>query len=186
MEENIPVQAPRRVSFANQYVRATMDIAADWSTVYVRGSILNPTNYDFREVIASNGPDRMVNYSGSGLPFPCSGVAFDGTPNYIEVGLSGDFEKVFSYPNSFYAEDRFDKITPSIFVRLFKEGQEPIFVRMTLPEPVPQQVRTLTHRDNRYRLGSEFYSAKTDIIGVKSAYDTMIGLRNVKIYGNLA
>lgn len=188
MQQNFPVKAPHRVQISNEYVRATLDIREDWATVLVRGSVVSPSSYAKMELIASNPIDRMTTYTGSGLPFPCAGMAFDGTPNYVEIGPSGSFEKVFAYPNAFYAQDAFEKIPPSVFVRLYYKNEqlEPVYVRMELPEPVPTQVRTLTHRQNRYKLGPDFYGAKTDLIGVRGAHDTMVALRNAKIYHELA
>lgn len=178
------------VSFRNEYLSCTMTISDDFQTIQLNGAVSNPSKYQFIEIIASNSIDRFTNYSGSGLPFPCANIAFDGTPNIITIDPNsfGTFQGIFSYPNSFYSQDAFEKIKPSIFARLFpkEENTEPIFVRMELPEMVPLQVRTLTHRENRAKLGPEFYSQKTDLIGVRSAYDTMLALKQLKIYNQLA
>jgi hypothetical protein len=186
--QNLPVFAPKRIHIANKYVNCTMDIIEDWASVSIHGSVKNPSPFAKMELIAASPIDRMTNYSGSGLPFPCAAIAMDGTPNYKEIGSNGSFSAVFAYPNAFYAQDAFEKIPPSIFVRLFFKDteKEPLFIRMELPEPTPTQVRTLTHRPNRYNMGPAFYSTKTDVIGVKGAYDTMLALRDAKIYRELA
>ncbi len=186
--QNIPVSAPYSVTIANEYVRSTMDIAKDWNTVRVQGTVVNPSKYAKMELLAANPIDRMTNYSGSGLPFPCAGVAMDGTRNYVSIGSDGSFDVVFTYPNAFYAQDAWEKIPPSVFVRLFTRDPEvdPVYVRMELPEPTPTQVRTLTHRPNHYKMGPAFYSTKADVIGVRGAYDTMLALRDAKIYRELA
>lgn len=169
--------------FENQYVTAQMQITES-GAVQIRGRVANRGAYDHAEIIAPAPIDRMTNYSGSGLPFPCAAIAFENTPNRIVVGPNGTFDGVFAYPNSYYTEDAFRKVPPSVFAILHRDGSEPIHVRMELPEPVPLTVRTLTHRP--LRTDPEFYRIKEDLIGVRGAEATMRALNDVKVYNGLA
>lgn len=173
------------LTFSNEYVACTMVITESGS-VQLQGRIHNRSAYKTVEVVAPAPANRMMNYSGSGLPFPCAEIAFENTPNRLLVGEGGQFQATFAYPNSYYTHDAFNKIVSSVFVVLHphKANVEPIVVRMELPEQVPLTVRTLTHRPKR--VGPEFYTLKQDIIGVRGAEDTMRALSEVKVYMGLA
>lgn len=173
------------LSFNNQYVACTMVITESGS-IRLQGRVNNRAAYQAVEIVAPAPIDRMTNYSGSGLPFPCAAIAFDNTPNRILVGESGQFQGVFAYPNSYYTNDAFNKVVSSVFAILYPKdvNEEPIVVRMELPEQVPLTVRTLTHRPKR--VDPEFYRLKEDIIGVRGAEATMRALANVKVYMGLA
>lgn len=170
--------------FENQYVSCVVHITESGS-LQLSGSIANMGAYIGVEIVAPAPIDRMMNYSGSGLPFPCAEIAFENTPNRFEVNESGKFAATFAYPNSYYTNDAFKKVVSSIFAVLHpKNNQDPIVVRMELPEQVPLTVRSLTHRPKR--TDPEFYRLKTDIIGVRGAEDTMRALSDVKVYMGLA
>ncbi len=170
--------------FDNQYLTVQMQITESGS-VELRGKITNRGAFQRVQIIAPAPIDRMTNYSGSGLPFPCAAIAFENTPNHIEVGPSGIFEGTFAYPNSYYTEDAFRKVVSSVFAVMHSSNStEPIIVRMELPEQVPLTVRTLTHRPKR--VDPEFYRAKEDIIGVRGAEATMRALSDVKVFMGLA
>lgn len=171
------------LTFENQYVSAQMQITESGS-IQLRGRVANRKAFDHVEIVAPAPIDRMTNYSGSGLPFPCAAIAFENTPNRIDVGADGVFAGTFAYPNSYYTEDAFRKVAPSVFAIMHNKGQEPVVVRMELPEPVPLTVRTLTHRPKR--TDPEFYRVKEDIIGVRGAEATMRALADVKVYMGLA
>lgn len=172
------------LTFDNQYVSVKM-IITESASVQLQGRVHNRASYGSVEVIAPCPIDRMTNYSGSGLPFPCAEIAFENTPNQISVGDSGTFHGVFAYPNSYYAQDALEKVVSSIFVIMHpKTPGDPIIVRMELPEQVPLTVRTLTHRPKR--TDPAFYYLKQDIIGVRGAEATMRALKDVKVYQGFA
>lgn len=173
------------LNFNNEYVSCTMVITESGS-IRLQGRVNNRGAYRAVEIVAPAPADRMMNYSGSGLPFPCAAIAFENTPNRIIVGDNGLFQGVFAYPNSYYTNDAFNKIVSSVFAILYSKDEkvEPIVVRMELPEQVPLTVRTLTHRPKR--VDPEFYRVKEDIIGVRSAEATMRGLSDVKVYMGFA
>lgn len=150
----------------------------------LKGSFKNPSQFSKIELMAPGPIQRLNSYSGSALPFPCAQMAFDQTPNYIDLTrpVDGattaptDFEVVFEYPNSYYAVDHRTLVAPSIFAALTPvESTKPIFVRFELPNPHP--LKTLTYRP-QFARGPEFYAEKAERIGIpenQEAYLRMIG-----------
>ena len=162
--------------YDNKYVTAT--ISNGPLGLHIVGAVNQPQSYDRIELFAANPIDRMMNYSGSGLPFPCAAIAFENTPNFASIKPSdGMFDLYFTFPNSYYSQDARTKVPASVFVLLHRSGAEPIFVHLALPEgpDAPDgpdgPLRTLTHRPTR--TGPEFYAAKSDIIDVLTAEETM-------------
>ena len=171
--------------FENEYVNCSAQI--DDNLVKLQGQILMKP-FARAEIFAPNPIDRMVNYSGSGLPFPCSQIAFEGTPNYfVTTDPSGSFSVTFKYPNSYYTEDQWTRIPPSIFFKIFSAdaGQDPVFVRFALPNPDILNVRTLNFR-TKLRAGPPSYSIKEDIIPICGAEETMRRYRDLKIQQDYA
>ena len=76
-----------------------MNITIKHNKITITGTITQP--FSKAKLYAANPIDRMSNYSGSGLPFPCSYIAFDNTPNIKHINTP-EYGAVFSYPNSFY------------------------------------------------------------------------------------
>lgn len=165
--------------FQNEYVECSAQIDND--VVVLEGRIL-VKSFVRAEVFAPNPIDRMVNYTGSGLPFPCSQIAFEQTPNFIIVSdPTGAFSATFKYPNSYYTEDQWTRIPPSIFFKIHPApGAEPVFVRFELPNRDILNVRTLNFR-TKLRAGPPSYSIKEDIIPICGAEETMRRYKDLKI-----
>jgi hypothetical protein len=130
------------------------------------GSMKNPSQFSKIELMAPNPIQRLMNYYGSALPYPCAQIAFDNTPNYVDLTrlVDGattaptDFNVVFDYPNGYYTADHSDLVAPSIFFALTPiSATIPIYVRFELPNPHP--LKTLTYRPG-FRKGPEFYAKK--------------------------
>lgn len=144
-------------------------------TVIVEGTIAQPT-FKKAELIAPNAPDRITSYSGSALPFPCSNVAFDATPNRFAINSNGIFRVEFVYPNSFYLPDGRTVIKPSVF--LIIDGN----VADVKELPVVHKMRSLNYR---YALSgmdkSLFHSYKDFMLPVGSADSVMREYKKLKI-----
>jgi len=155
------------IQFVSQLANAVVDLVAD-NKVRIQGSVLNPGRYKTMQLLAASPSTRGVSYSGSALPFPCSQIAFDRTPNVAAVPSTGVFDVVFEYPNSYYTHDAFTKVVSSVFLTLQEiDGNVPaVFVRFELPDM--NILRTLTHRPERRVLGPEFYVYKEDLMGIAS------------------
>jgi len=184
-----------RLTFQHAQVQCTIVINEN-RTLTITGSVIHPAPFARIELMAAAPMDRRTSYSGSGLPFPCSGMALEGTPNYVEVPVTdeGNFSALFQYPNSYLSDDAHTKVPPSVFVVLTPrgagagaEGQAqapPILIRLELPDELP--VRTLTDRAERKALGPEFYNAKVEVIGIRGAEATLRALAELKMTRGLA
>jgi hypothetical protein len=161
----------------------TLDIKENGDdTLSINGNVLNPFSYTEMIVVAANPIDRMMNYSGSGLPFPSPCIAFEGTPNYYVIGGDGVINTTFLRPNSYYATDTYTRVEPSVFVKLYKNNQdEPVTVQFKLADNNP--LKSVFYRKERSELGPAFYEKKADIIGVRSQYEIIKMLEDVKKQG---
>lgn len=170
------------VNFNNSYVNCTIDNVENTNKLKIYGTVLNPMLYNSMILIAANPIDRMSNYSGSGLPFPCSDIAFENTPNILEIDNSGSFNAVFVYPNSYYSQGGCDKIVSSIFFILEDKANKKEFIRFELPDICP--LRTLSNRKNR--TGPEFYGAKDFILPIDTAENVMRAYAKAKLEYSIA
>lgn len=171
--------------FENEYVSCSVDIGPDDETITINGAVKVTEHFDKVELFAANPIDRMMNYTGSGLPFPCSRVAFESTPNYHVVSGEKFNDVLFMYPNSYYTEDWKRRVEPSIFFKFSRATSDPVFVRFEIPQRDMLKVRTLTYRD-RLRLGPQSYSVKEDVIPICGAEETMRRYADIKIHQDLA
>ena len=166
----------RELQFKNEYVSGKATINTYDHTVKIEGMITHPVQYSEIQLIAASPPNRMTAYAGSGLPFPCSQIAFEGTPNVSNIDKSGLFNVIFEYPNSYYIPDMMTKIPPAIYF-IFKSNNNSFASRIDLYDDLP--VRSLVHRPNHAK-GPGFYTAKESLIGVRSAEETMRYLAQYK------
>lgn len=143
----------------------------------ITGSIKLPVQYKKLLIIAPNPIDRMINYSGSGLPFPNEEIAFENTPNYKQIDNSGIINIQFKYPNSFYSRNGKNKILPSLFVELTDNSGKSFQLQYELKDL--NNLRTLINRENRK--GPEFYSSKDSILPVANAENVMYEYAKAKI-----
>lgn len=167
-------------SFRNDYVDCDVIVAG--RQVRISGNVRVPSAYTKVVVKAPNPIDRMMSYTGSGLPFACPNMAFDNTPNHAVINESGGFDVVFSYPNSYYTSmGPSQRVPPSIFFTLERETEQPINVRVGLEDELP--LKTLTHRPGRD--APEFYG-REHIIPPQSAEGVMRSLAYAKSVYNIA
>lgn len=165
------------MNFDDDFVNLRVDFNRDYSKVKLYGFVKHSGGYKQIIMIAPNPMDRMTNYSGSGLPFPCSSIAFENTPNKIEIGTSGTIDAVFLYPNSFYAQNGRDKVVSSIFFEMITVYGKTIVKQYELVDKCV--VRSLANRSARK--GPEFYGAKDYILPVDTAENVMREYAKAKI-----
>jgi len=149
----------------------------NYSEIYVSGNIKNPERYKKLLLIAPNPIDRMTNYSGSGLPFPCADIAFENTPNKHIILSSGVFSVTFLYPNSFYMPNGRDKIISSIFFSLTDANNTTTHIRYELKNI--NALRTLINRSSRQ--DPNFYGAKDHLLPIANAEDVMREYARIKL-----
>jgi hypothetical protein len=72
--------------------------------VYVRGNVSRQLRNSTLIYWAANSPDYRTSYSGSGLPFANSDMAYEKTPNRgaVRVGGDGSFDFSIDVPSSYY------------------------------------------------------------------------------------
>lgn len=172
------------MNFDDEYVTCSVNFSPKYEYVYIQGQIKNPSAYSRIMIIAPNPIDRMTNYSGSGLPFPCSEIAFENTPNkYIISPLSnGNFDVTFRYPNSFYLPNGVDKLKSPIYFVLYLPNSDVNYTRFELHDLCV--LRTLTHRSARK--GPEFYGAKDYVLPIANAETVMREYARAKVEHDIA
>lgn len=138
------------IPFENEHLSCTINYLFG-KTLDIAGEIKNPSKFVKIIVTAAAPIDRMSNYTGSGLPWPCRQYAFDNTPNYHELTKGvAPFACVFDYPNSYYDQTAFNKLAPAIEIHLYLPGSpshSPLIAKIDLPDPLP--LKTLVHRPGR-------------------------------------
>lgn len=131
------------------FCRGVMAITGK-GTLKVTGHIKVP-QYDQLVFWAANPPDYLTSYSGSGLPFPNSTVAYHGTPNrgIVKLSPSGAFELTLLFPNAYYAGLGTVYQKPHLNLQLLSTvtaATSPVF-RIPVGNGIP--FRTLTYPDAR-------------------------------------
>lgn len=172
--------------FDNEFVECTVTIIDKDANLELKGHVKQMGMAREVVLMAPNPIDRMTNYTGSALPFPCANVAFENTPNYVIItDPSGTFHVKFSYPNGYYTTDAHTKIEPSIFLKFDwkKADKEPTIVRLPLQDRFP--LRTLNYRPGHAK-GPQYYAVKSDMIGIRGAEATMKALIMAKVNYDVA
>jgi len=176
-----------RLNFQSSYAVAQFEISnidTVKASVRIIGRVWQPERYRLMQLVAPSPPMSGVSYSGSALPYPCPQVAFDNTPNKAVVPQHGQFDVVFTYPNSYYTHDHATKVISSVFLILQEhEDIQPVFVRFELPDRFV--LRTLNHRKERREKGPAFYAMENHI-EVMSQYDIIQRIGNVKELNGVA
>ncbi len=142
----------------------------------IKGYLKNPSMYNKKVLTAPNAPDRMMNYSGSALPFPSREIAFEKTKNYYEIGNNGVIDVKFLFPNSYYNPEGLKKIISPLLLLL--DDNEFLYETKDMCP-----LKTL--RD-RVRGNPSFYALKEVVLPVADAEDTMINYSIAKAKYNIA
>ena len=162
------------MNFSNEFVSCIINI--DGLNVSIKGSLINPSLYKKKVVIAPAPISKMTSYSGSALPYPNEEIAFENTKNIFEISDNGVIDTIFQYPNSYYSQDGITKIKSPIII-IFDENKYIIELNDLCP------LKTL--RD-RKRGDPIFYALKELILPVGTAEETMKNYSAAKIKYNIA
>jgi len=136
------------IPFENDHVALNIEYLFNNKSVQIAGAVKLPKKFVKMVMIAAAPIDRMANYSGSGLPFPCRQFAFENTPNYHEIGVDGNIVRIFEYPNSYYDQACFNKLPPAVEIHLYTAiTTDPLVMKIDLPDYLP--LKTLVHRPGR-------------------------------------
>jgi hypothetical protein len=169
------------MNFENEFLRCRIDILPN-RKIKLTGLVPNRMYYKNVFLIAPNSASKTASYSGTGLPFPCADIAFEGSPNIYEVDSSGTIDTVFSYPNSYYTVANKKKINSSVFAIIETTDGQQQFVRFELKDIYP--LRTLVNRETR--TGPEFYALKHEILPVDTADVVMRAYAKIKVAHGIA
>jgi len=161
--------------FSNEYLSFTVNPDEKYENISIDGIIFNPSKYTSMVLIGANPPDRLGNYSGTSLPFPCFDIAFDNTVNKHTIDQTGSFNINFKYPNSYYKPDGYTKIvSPIIFVL------DNMNITFELEDKC--KLKTLANRSNN----PLFYSTKEEVLPIDTAENVMYAYANAKFIYNIA
>ena len=166
--------------FEDEYVKLNITFNPDYSKVYIAGVMKKDELYDSVILIAPNPIDRMSNYSGSGLPFPNHVIAFENTPNLLNITNLKVFNAVFKYPNSFYMPNGNTKIISSIFIDFVVNNAK---IRLKYELHDINALRTLVNRDSR--TGPEFYAAKDYLLPIDTAENVLYAYSKAKVENDI-
>jgi hypothetical protein len=152
-----------------------MNITINNNKILIKGTITIP--YKNAKIIAANPIDMMSNYSGSGLPFPSSEIAFENTPN-IYILNSSTFDIEFKYPNSYYMPNGRDKIPPTIYLI----ADNKIIQTYVLPDILP--LKTLNYR--KFDSKEKYYGYKDGHLPIVDSEKKIYYYKNMKIKDNIS
>tara|TARA_B110000858_G_scaffold195740_2_gene252860 strand:+ start:807 stop:1295 length:489 start_codon:yes stop_codon:yes gene_type:complete len=128
-------------------------------------------------IIAANPPDILGNYSGSGLPFPNTTIAFEKTKNKFTIN-SQTFDINLSYPNSYYCIlNGKKKILPTIYIA--DENNDNI-ITIVLEDNCPTKSLISRNYDNL----PHYYNDKNHVLPISTGFKTMINYANYKVLNN--
>ena len=148
------------MEFQNGFINCRVYTLNNCRNIRITGSVLNRMLYRNVMLIAPNPPNISASYSGTGLPFPCADIAFENSQNIYQIDQSGNFDTVFTYPNSYYSINQQKKVVSSIFFILEDINGKTEYIRFALQDQYP--LRTLRDRDGRN--GPEFYEMKHQLL----------------------
>lgn len=165
------------MNFENEFFKCQIQTIENCSKIHISGQVINRPAYTNVVFLANNPMDKKSSYSGTGLPFPCADIAFEGSSNIYTVGESGDINCVFTYPNSYYTVANKKKIISSVFVIVELLNGHKEMIRLELEDMYP--LRTLINREARN--GPEFYSSKYDILRIDTSEEVMKMYAKIKV-----
>lgn len=165
------------MEFRNEYISCRVDFIDNCQHIQISGIVNNRSAFKNVLLIAPNPIDKRASYSGTGLPFPCADVAFEGSENMYDIPETGAFNTTFTYPNSYYTVANKHKIVSSIFFIVEHLDGKKEFIRFQLLDQY--ELRTLINRETRK--GPEFYSQKHDVLPVDTAEAIMREYARIKV-----
>ena len=162
--------------FENEFIKCDIKTIDNCQNIHITGVVYNRHNYKNVVFVANNPIDKKASYSGTGLPFPCADIAFEGTKNVAMVNDTGNIDIKFSYPNSYYSVANKKKVVSSVFLIIEMSNGSKEFIRLQLEDLYP--LRTLINRETRN--GPEFYSNKYEILRVDTAEEVLRMYSHIK------
>ena len=110
------------------------DVQYDGSgNLTIRGRIRNADASSYLVFWAANPPDYRTSFSGSGLPYPNSEIAYESSPNRgtVKLGADGAFEFSLRYPSGYYTGLGTVYMMPHVYIQVNSKDKigTPVLVR---------------------------------------------------------
>lgn len=172
------------MEFQNSFLQCKVYFLNNCQHIKIEGNVYNRQLYKNVLLMAPNTINKSASYSGTGLPFPCADIAFEGSPNLFTVGYDGVIDTIFTYPNSYYTVANKKKIVSSIFAVIEHLDGKTDYVRLQLQDLYP--LRTLVDREAKYINGPEFYDLKHEILPIDTAEGVMKAYAEAKVKFDIA
>ena len=172
----------KSIDLQNDFLTCKVQYLDDCKHIRITGNIINRDIFKNVLLLAANPTTKTSSYAGTGLPFPCADIDFDGTKNIYKIDQSGSINTTFTYPNSYYTVCNKKKIVSSIFFVFEHNNNKQEFVRFELDDMYP--LRTLINRESRN--GPEFYETKHQILHIDTSEEIMREYAKIKVSHNIA
>lgn len=160
--------------FNDEYINITVEIIEN--NLNIVGTLKNSSVFKKRILTAPAPPNTLMSYSGSFLPFPNEEIALENTKNLFIINPDGVINTTFTYPNSYYSPDGYNKLKSPII--LIIDDKKIIY---ELDDLCP-----LKSIRDRVRGDSRFYAVKEILLPVATAEKNMINYANAKHTYNIA
>lgn len=111
----------------------------------IKDEMLNNIVYYY----AANTPDRLTNFSGSGLPFPSREVAFEGSPNIGRKLINNEtkqFRLELLRPNTYYDEN-YELVEPEVIIKYVLKNNKTRVLNIPIDNKIP--FRSLLQNKNK-------------------------------------
>ena len=111
----------------------------------IKDEMLNNKVYYY----AANTPDRLTNFSGSGLPFPSREVAFEGSPNIGRKLINNEtkqFRLELLRPNTYYDEN-YELVEPEVIIKYLSKNNKTRVLNIPIDNKIP--FRSLLQNKNK-------------------------------------
>ncbi len=129
----------------------------------VKGMVKSQTSNPKILFWAPNPPTYTTSYSGSGLPYPNSEIAYENTPNKgAVVANDRKFEFRVRYPNAFYIGLGSLYVEPCVHIKVCENGVKKEVETIKLGNGIPFRSLTYppTQPNTKSRKNPNFYSGR--------------------------
>ncbi len=160
--------------FNDEYINISVELLIN--NVNIVGTLKNPNLFKKRILTAPAPSNNLMSYSGSFLPFPNEEIALENTKNIFTINTDGVINTNFTYPNSYYSPDGYNKIKSPII--LIIDDKKIIY---ELDDLCP-----LKSIRDRVRGDPRFYAVKEILLPVATAEKNMMNYASAKYTYNIA
>jgi hypothetical protein len=146
-------------TFQNQHCTCSITHESQYH-VNVRGIIRDQVKGDKIEFVAAAPPDFRTSFTGSGLPFANSRIAFENTPTSGTAPLGADKTFLFKVqiPNSYYVGLGTVIIPPVVYLLYTTVDDKKVITHVPLSKGIPYRMLTYPMQYTKARKDVSFYA----------------------------